>query len=97
MLIRYAAQTREQSMIETDRLLLRPFERADAADVFGYASNPNVSRYTSWSTHRTLADSEAFIDMVLSRGPGKHTWAVCLREESRVVAGANPYEPDAVC
>ena len=47
------------------RPLLRPFERSDAPDVFAYASNPNVARYTSWETHRTLADSEAFIEMVL--------------------------------
>ena len=66
-------------------MLLRPFERADAADVFAYASNPNVSRYTTWSTHRTLADSEAFIEMVLARGPEQHTWAILLRNERRVV------------
>jgi RimJ/RimL family protein N-acetyltransferase len=48
--------------IQTARLILRPFVRGDAVDVFAYASNPNVSRYTTWQTHRTLADSEAFID-----------------------------------
>ena len=44
--------------IQTARLLLRPFEMSDAADVFAYASNPNVSRFTTFETARTLADSE---------------------------------------
>jgi [ribosomal protein S5]-alanine N-acetyltransferase len=70
--------------IKTERLLLRPFLRTDAPDVFAYASNPRVSRFTSWSTHRTLADSEAFIDMVLRREPDEHTWAICVGNDPRV-------------
>jgi [ribosomal protein S5]-alanine N-acetyltransferase len=71
--------------IHTDRLLLRPFHKTDAPDVFAYACNPNVSRYTTWTPHETLADSEAFIDMVLRRGPNEHTWAICLGSEPSVV------------
>jgi len=70
--------------IETERLVLRPFDRADASDVFAYASNPNVSRFMPWDTHRTLADSQAFIEMVLSRENEK-TWAVRLRTDPAVV------------
>jgi [ribosomal protein S5]-alanine N-acetyltransferase len=71
--------------IQTARLLLRAFTRADALDVFAYASNPNVSRYTTWQTHRTAADSEAFIEMVLARGPGSHTWAITQLYEPPVI------------
>ena len=71
--------------LQTSRLLLRPFDRADAADVFAYASNPNVSRYTTWETHRTLADAEAFIDMVLGRGADNYCWAIRLRDDAHVI------------
>jgi RimJ/RimL family protein N-acetyltransferase len=71
--------------IETPRLVLRPFIRVDAPDVFAYASNPNVSRYTTWQTHRTIADSEAFIEMVLGRGLGQHAWAITSRSDSSVI------------
>jgi len=74
----------ETPTIHTERLLLRPFVRSDASDVFAYASNPRVSRFTSWSTHATIADSEAFIDMVLARGPEEHTWAILPARDSRV-------------
>lgn len=72
-------------IIQTARLLLRPFELADAADVFAYASNPSVSQYTSWHTHRTVADAEGFVAMVLARGPEEHTWAIRLVDEPRVI------------
>lgn len=71
--------------IETARLILSPFTIADVADVFAYASNPHVARYTTWSAHRTIGDSEAFIHMVLNRGPNQHTWAIRLRTDRRAV------------
>jgi RimJ/RimL family protein N-acetyltransferase len=71
--------------LQTPRLLLRPFERSDAADVFAYASNPNVSRYTTWQTHRTIDDAESFIDMVLKRGADKYCWAIRLADEPHVI------------
>lgn len=78
--------------IETERLLLRPFDPADAADVFVYASNPNVSRYTTWQTHRTLEDSQAFIAMVLGRHENEKTWAILLRGRPAVI-GAIEFGP----
>jgi [ribosomal protein S5]-alanine N-acetyltransferase len=78
--------------IETERLVLRPFERADAADVFAYASNPNVSRFTTWETHESLADSEAFIEMVLGRKEDQKTWAIRLSENPAVI-GAIEFGP----
>jgi ribosomal-protein-alanine N-acetyltransferase len=79
-------------LLETERLLLRPFTRADSADVFAYASNPNVSQFMTWQTHRTLADANAFIDMVLARGKDEATWAICLRPDTRAM-GAIEFKP----
>jgi ribosomal-protein-alanine N-acetyltransferase len=71
-------------IIRTERLLLRSFERADAGDVFAYASNPNVSRFTTWQTHRTIASSESFIDWAMNR-PDGYTWAIRLINEPPVI------------
>ena len=43
--------------LETDRLLLRPLSELDAASIFAYAKNPNVSKYTLWEPHKTEQDS----------------------------------------
>ncbi|WP_227793570.1 GNAT family N-acetyltransferase [Paenibacillus guangzhouensis] len=53
--------------IETDHLVLRKMRRSDARDLFAYASNPEVTRYTMWNTHRTLRDSELFLDAIEQR------------------------------
>jgi ribosomal-protein-alanine N-acetyltransferase len=71
--------------IETERLILRGFTRSDSADVFAYGCDPNVSRFTSWKTHQTIADSDAFIEMVLARGLGEYTWAIRQKSEPRVI------------
>lgn len=47
--------------IETPRLLLRPLTLDDAADMFDYASDPEITRYVTWNAHRTIADSESMI------------------------------------
>lgn len=50
------------STIETERLLLRKPTINDAEAIFErYASNPVVTRYMSWPTHRTVADTCAFL------------------------------------
>ena len=47
--------------IHTERLLLRAITKADAPAIFEYARNPNVSHYTLWEPHLSLADSEKMI------------------------------------
>jgi len=50
--------------IETERLLLRRPKRSDAQAVFHrYASDRDVTRYLSWPTHRSVADTLAFLAM----------------------------------
>jgi ribosomal-protein-alanine N-acetyltransferase len=71
--------------IVTKRLSLRAFSREDAPDVFAYASNPNVLRYTTGQTHRTIADAEKFVEAKLDSPPGKFSWAIRLKKESSVI------------
>ena len=47
--------------LETERLLLRRMRLDDAQDMFAYASDPEVTRYVLFDTHRSVEDSEAFL------------------------------------
>ena len=50
-------------VFETTRLLLRRPLATDAQAVFhSYAGDPRVTRYLSWPTHRTVADTYAFAE-----------------------------------
>lgn len=47
--------------LETERLVLRPPQPADEAAIFAaYASDPDVTRFLAWPTHRSLDDTRAF-------------------------------------
>lgn len=47
--------------LRTERLLLRKMRLEDAEEMFAYASDPKVTRYLLWETHRTVEDSEDFL------------------------------------
>ena len=47
--------------LETDRLILRAFEEADAVALFPHAANPNVTRFTLWEHHRSINDTLTFV------------------------------------
>jgi len=82
--------------VETDRLILRPFDPGDVADIFAYAADPEVARYVPWEAHRSEADSRAFLESVLERvrRGEPDTWAVVERASGRVIGLNRIY---AVC
>lgn len=49
-------------MIETDRLMLRPFEEGDLDDFYAYASVPGVGEMAGWPHHENIEDSRGILD-----------------------------------
>ena len=47
--------------LTTTRLTLRAFEENDAEPLFEHAKNPNVTRFTLWDHHRSVADAVTFV------------------------------------
>lgn len=52
---------------QSARLAYSPIQLSDAQDVFAYASDEAVARFTSWEAHQSIQDTEAFLHHVLSR------------------------------
>ncbi len=50
--------------LTTHELILRPVQHTDAAQVFAYASQAEVAHFTHWQQHRTLQDSQRFIQQL---------------------------------
>jgi RimJ/RimL family protein N-acetyltransferase len=84
----------------TQRLRLRPPIAADAEQMFArYCSDPDVTRYLSWTPHRSVADTQEYLKqraqehadgtsagyLIFSRDEGKLLGAVGGRIQSTLV------------
>ncbi|MGM9567065.1 MAG: GNAT family N-acetyltransferase [Clostridia bacterium] len=69
-------------LIETKRLILRPWEETDAPDLYRYAKDPQVGPIAGWEPHRDEEYSREIIRTVLS---APETYAVVLKETGKPV------------
>lgn len=79
---------RAPHVIHTARLVLAPPAAADAAAMFTrYASDPDVTRYLGWPTHRTVADTAAFVAFSDAQwaGTGVGAYLIRAREDGRLL------------
>lgn len=76
--------------VETARLRLRKPVLADAETIFHrYASDPEVTRYLSWPTHRDVIDTQAFLawsDADWEQWPAG-SYLVFSQEDGRLLGG----------
>lgn len=72
--------------ITTERLLLRPLQVSDEADVFAYARDPEVARHTLWEPHESVRDTRAFLAFVAEqhRTGRAFIWGIADKVERRV-------------
>jgi len=69
-------------MMETQRLILRPWRVSDALDLYTFASDPRVGPVAGWPVHTSVEHSLSVIEGVLSK---PETYAVVLKSEGRAV------------
>ena len=74
-------------MLTTERLTLRRPALTDAADVYAYAHDPEVTRYLVWPTHAEMGESIAFLEACGPRWEAgdEYCWAITITPEARVV------------
>ena len=79
--------------IETERLILRQLDIADAADLYVVRTHPIVLRYTNMAVHQNAADTEAFIEQILANeANGKAImWAIALKSDPDLIIGTICY------
>ena len=64
-------------MLETERLILRPWQEADAQSLYEYARDPEVGPPAGWPPHTDVENSRQIIRNILS---APETYAVCLKD-----------------
>jgi len=70
-------------ILETDRLMLRPFLSEDARAMFdNWASDPEVTKFLSWPAYQSIDDAHAILKIWLEdyKKPDFYQWAIVLKE-----------------
>ena len=69
-------------MIETERLLLRPFMEQDAADAFEYLNEPMVNCFACMKVHTLEEATKAVLDRAKDE---EYYFAIVLKESGKVI------------
>ena len=77
----------QHPVIETERLLLRPFRMEDAEDVYLYGSDQEVARYSSWPLHRSIEDTNSYLERVSKSFAASESiiFGIQLKEIRRII------------
>ena len=68
-------------MLQTERLILRPWQDSDSKSLYQYAKDPAVGPPAGWPPHTCVENSREVIRYVLS---APETYAVCLKDGSPI-------------
>ena len=86
--------------LETERLVLREFQVADAGAIHEYASDPEVAQYMDWGPN-TPEETEAVLQMRLRQQEAPdlsdpYSLAVVLKETGKLIGVVSLYDIDPV-
>lgn len=68
--------------LETQRLILRPFQASDLDDFYAYASAPGVGEMAGWKHHESKEESKRILDCFIQEDK---VFAICLKPQNMVI------------
>ena len=83
----------KEPIIETDRLILRPFCLDDAKAVISWASDDRVTKYMSYSTYSDINVAEEWVKSTFDNNV-EWNWVFVLKSENKVI-GSGSIGPDS--
>lgn len=75
-------RNRIMQYLETERLILRPWDESDAEECFRYAKDPRVGPAAGWPPHKDIEESKKIIKTILS---APETYAIVFKETGKAV------------
>ena len=78
-------------ILQTKRLVLRPWSENDAEELYKYASVPEVGPPAGWPPHTSVENSREIIRTVLS---APETYSVCLKENGKPIGSVGLHRND---
>ena len=78
-------------ILQTERLILRPWEESDAEECYKYAKDPRVGPPAGWRAHTSVEDSRRIIREILS---APETYAIVLKETGLPIGSIGMHRND---
>ena len=69
-------------VLQTERLILRPWQETDAESLYEYAKDPDVGPIAGWPPHKNLEES---LDVIKHVFCGSECYAVCLKTDGLAI------------
>lgn len=80
------------SVIETERLILRPMTEADGEAVFQWTGDPVVNRYMPYPVHKNVEETKSWLRSLQGK---EEEFGFCLKETGRLIgAGSIKYREE---
>ena len=92
--LRLPGQLFYDGVMETSRIILRPWRDSDADILYKWASDPDVGPRAGWAPHKSVEESLEVIRTVFK--DATNTWAIELKETGEAI-GAMGYGPSCNC
>ena len=79
------------TIIETERIILRAFKEEDLNDFYEYASVEGVGEMAGWLHHKSISESKKILEMFITHDK---TFAIVYKENNKVIGsiGIEEYE-----
>ena len=74
--------------LETERLILRPFEKEDVEAVFtGWESDPEVAKYMFWQSHNDIHKTKVWVEKEIEKIEANdwYRWAIVLKDTRALI------------
>ena len=69
-------------MIETERLILRPWQESDAESLYEYAKDPAIGPIAGWPPHQSVDES---LDVIRNVFNGDECYAICEKGNDKAI------------
>lgn len=76
--------------LETDRLILRPFELDDAESMFNnWASDEEVTKYLTWNTHKSIEETKEILAFWVNQYEKEEriNFAIVYKDNNELIGG----------
>ena len=77
------------TVLETERLILRPWTEADAEELYRYAQDPRIGPIAGWPPHTSVENSREIISLLRKFNKEHKQTVIIITHDERIAVSAD--------